>query len=249
MIGKIPVFHEDTDLDDISREYIANQAKGSPRISRRAWGARYGLNYSRRRGSRSHVLCEMGDSAGRLQGNYKYIAPCSSSLTTVLVIEQEQQIYFAPKEPLFGAEFAAKFKTSGVFELDEAAKCLALGRSTAAVFHLMRLLEIGIRATSHCLQIPDPIKPAERNWAIILKRIWEDGIEKVATPTDRMAGDGHLFEALHASLDAVKNPWRDGSMRVESKYTDDEAEHILVATRGFMKRLASRMDESGLPLA
>ena len=38
-------------------------------------------------------------------------------------------------------------------------------------------------------------------------------------------------------------------MHVESKYTDDEAEHILMAVRGFMKKLASRCDEEGNPKA
>jgi hypothetical protein len=162
----------------------------------------------------------------------------------------QENALFAPKEPLFGGDFAEKFKTNGAFELDEAAKCRALSRPTAAVFHLMRILELGINALAASLGIPDPIKPAERNWAIILKKIKEDGIEqKWPTAADRMAGDGLLFESLHASLDAVKNPWRNEAMHVSGKYTDDEAKHIFVAVEGFMKKLSARMDESGLPLA
>jgi hypothetical protein len=172
------------------------------------------------------------------------------SLKTVVVLQPQESRLFSPKEPLFGADFAAKFKTGGEFELDEAAKCRALGRPTAAVFHLMRILEIGISALSSCLGIPDPVKPAERNWAIILKRIKEDGIEKKwPTAATRMSGDGLLFESLYASLDAVKNPWRNETMHVSSKYTDDEAKHIFVAVEGFMKRLGSRMDENGNPKA
>ncbi|MGA9008747.1 MAG: hypothetical protein WB495_18165, partial [Xanthobacteraceae bacterium] len=169
------------------------------------------------------------------------------SLISVLIIEQKWQRYFVPDEPLFGADFAAKFKTIGAYELDEAAKCLALGRSTASAFHLMRLLEIGIRAMARCLKIPDPLKPAERNWAIILKHIWDGTEKKWPTTAARMAGDGALFESLYASLDAVKNPWRNETIHVEKKYTDDEAEHIFVAVKGFMKLLASRMDENGDP--
>lgn len=172
------------------------------------------------------------------------------SLKIVLVLQSQEANYFAPKAPLFGQNFAEKFKVNGAFELDEAAKCLALSRSTAAVFHLMRILEIGIGAMSACLGIPDPIKPAERNWAIILKRIKEDGIEKKwPTAANRMSGDGLLFEALCASLDAVKNPWRNETMHVSGKYTDDEAKHIFVAVEGFMKKLSARMDESGGPKA
>jgi hypothetical protein len=38
-------------------------------------------------------------------------------------------------------------------------------------------------------------------------------------------------------------------MRLETKYTPDEAEHIFSAVKGFCKKLASRIDEEGLPLA
>jgi hypothetical protein len=170
------------------------------------------------------------------------------SLQTLLVLEAKEQSYFTPKEPHFGMEVASKFQAAA-FEVDEAAKCLALGRSTASTFHLMRVLEIGIRAVARSLQIPNPTKPAEKNWAIILKAVWV-GIEaKWPTAAHRMTGDGQIFEALYASLDAVKNPWRNATMHVENKYTNGEAEHVFMAVRGFMKKLASRMDENGLPLA
>jgi hypothetical protein len=172
------------------------------------------------------------------------------SLKVLLVLQPQEANYFSPKAPLFGQHFADRFKTEGAFELDEAAKCLALSRPTATVFHLMRILEIGIGALSACLGIANPVKPAERNWAIILRRIKEDGIEKKwPTGADRMLGDGLLFESLHASLDAVKNPWRNETMHVSGKYTEDEARHIFVAVEGFMKKLSARMDESGVPSA
>jgi hypothetical protein len=172
------------------------------------------------------------------------------SLKTVLVLQPQDTLYFAPKNPLFGADFASKFTTAGIFELDEAAKCLSLGRPTAAVFHLMRILEIGIKALADCLGIPDPVRPAERNWGFILKSIKENGLDKKwPKASDRLGGDGLLFEGLHASLDAIKNPWRNETMHVASKYTDDEAKHIFVAVEGFMKKLAARMDEKGLPSA
>jgi hypothetical protein len=165
-----------------------------------------------------------------------------------LSLTAEDKKYFEPKSPLFGQDFAEKYKTDGLFEVDEAAKCRALGRPTASVFHLMRVMEVGIRAVARCLDIPDPIKPAERNWGVILRTI-KEGIErKWPNAADRMRGDGALFEDIHASLDAVKNPWRNPTMHVEKKYTDDEAEHIFVAVKGFMMKLASRMDEDGLPL-
>lgn len=171
------------------------------------------------------------------------------SLVTVFVLEESKAGLFDPSEPLFGPEVAARFATEAVFEIDEAAKCLALSRPTASVFHLMRTMEVAIRAIARCLQIPDPVRPAERNWALILKTI-KNGVDaKWPTAATRMAGDGAFFEEVLASLEAVRNPWRNATMHVEKKYTDDEAEHIFVAVKGFMKKLASRCDEHGEPNA
>lgn len=38
-------------------------------------------------------------------------------------------------------------------------------------------------------------------------------------------------------------------MHVENKYTQDEAEHIFIAIRGFMKNIISRIDQDGTPFA
>jgi hypothetical protein len=171
------------------------------------------------------------------------------SLVDLLVLRGETAKYFDPSSPLFGADFAQKFNSAGTYELEEAGKCLALDRATASVFHLMRIMEIGIRALAKSLQIPDPLKPVEKNWGVILERVWEGIEKKWPNAAARMTGDGALFEALYASLDAVKNPWRNGTMHVERKYTEEEAKHVFDAVRGFMMRLAERIDEKGLPNA
>ena len=173
------------------------------------------------------------------------------SLSEVYALEPREQAYFSPQEPLFGREFAKKFQTAGVYELDEAAKCLALGRPTAAVFHLMRLMEVGIKAVGHCLNIPPPAKDSERNWGRILEKIKTEMDRRNTTrpPDWTIPNEKELFAETYASLNSVRVAWRNTTMHVENKYTDDEAEHIFVAVKGFMKKLASRMDEDGKPLA
>ena len=156
-----------------------------------------------------------------------------------------------PEEALFGEDVESSYP-SAAFEIEEAGKCLGLGRDTAAVFHLMRVMEIGLRTVAKCLAIPDPIKEAERNWGVVLRKI-KDELDERGKPKSPRAWktleDKALFGDLYASLDAVKVAWRNSTMHVEGKYTFDEAEHIFVATRGFMKKLALRCDESGAPLA
>jgi hypothetical protein len=84
------------------------------------------------------------------------------SLVSLFVLPKKQEEYFDPKLPLFGPDFVSKFP-SAAYELDEAGKCLALERPTAAAFHLMRIMEIGILSVARCLNVPDPTKPAQRN--------------------------------------------------------------------------------------
>ncbi len=167
-----------------------------------------------------------------------------------LEMPTDKQKFYSSGSALFGGEDVANKFPSAAFEIDEAGKCIALDRHTACVFHLMRIMELGIRAMASCLGIPDPVKPAERNWGIILRKIRDDGIQKKwPTAADRMAGDGAVLESLQASLDAVKSPWRDTTMHVEKKYTGEEAQHIFDAVRGFMMNLASRCDANGEPKA
>jgi hypothetical protein len=154
---------------------------------------------------------------------------------------RENAEYFEPKEPLFGVDFQNKFPTNGIFELDEAGKCLALSRETAAVFHLMRLMEIGIRATAKSLGIPDPIKPSDWNWYQILKRMKDENDQRSAGKTKRwtVPGDREFFESAYASLDAVRVAWRNPTMHIENKYTFDEADNMLVASCSTAQRMGN----------
>jgi hypothetical protein len=133
--------------------------------------------------------------------------------------------------------------------VDEGGKCCALSRDTAAIFHLMRAMEIAIRACAKCLAIADSLKPSERNWGDILRHVKEKIDQKNAAKNWTNLSDREFFESAYASLDAVRVAWRNTTMHVENKYNPDEALHIFGAVQGFMKKIASRMDEQGLPLA
>lgn len=145
---------------------------------------------------------------------------------------------------LLGQPTADRF-TSAWFDAEEAAKCLCLQRPTASVFHCMRIVEIGIRALSARLGIPDPVKPAERNWGVILRTIKEK-IDTTFPANKRLPGsEGAFLEAILATLDAIKNPWRNEVMHVEGVYTDAEARFILFNTVNFIQKLARGFDEDG----
>ncbi|KRC79087.1 hypothetical protein [Sphingomonas sp. Root241] len=162
----------------------------------------------------------------------------------LFVVRPEQLSLLGTAVELLGEPTASRF-TSLWFDCEEAAKCVLVLRPTAAVFHAMRMLEIGIRAFATRLGIPDPVKPAERNWGVFLRSI------KLKIDTDFPAskrlpgGEGAFLEALYATLDAVKNPWRNEVMHVEGVYTDAEAGFIVLCTLKFIQKMATSFDEHG----
>ncbi len=134
---------------------------------------------------------------------------------------------------------------STIFEFDEGAKCIALGRDTAGVFHMMRVLEIGLRALARYLGIEDPIKPASKNWAAMLKLIKDEADVKWQPSKSAKIKERIMFDNIYATLDAVRNPWRNSTMHVETIYTPHEAGHIFNCTHFFMQKLADLCDENG----
>lgn len=168
-------------------------------------------------------------------------------LVRLFVLPPQTARYLLNGEDLLGPTIADRFP-SVIFEMEEAAKCLAVQRSTASAFHAMRALEVPIRAIAAFLDIPDPTKPAERNWGVVLKTI-NDALDAKYPARARMPGSvGSKLEGLYASLDAIKNPWRNATMHAENVYQPHEADHILQCVNMFMLKVADVMDEQGNPI-
>ena len=74
-------------------------------------------------------------------------------LQTVLMIPFNRQEYYKHPLPLFGKEVHDAFPTAA-FDIDEAGKCLAVGRATACVFHLQRAVEVGLKVLAVSLGQP-----------------------------------------------------------------------------------------------
>jgi hypothetical protein len=136
---------------------------------------------------------------------------------------------FYSEKALFGTEVEARFPDA-IFDIEEAGKCLALARATATVCHLMRVVEVGVRELAKTLSATIG---TDRPWGAILNDV-DDAIEalrKAGNPVDDLV-------AVSASLHAVKTAWRNPAMHSKAKYTEEEAEDIFLASRGFTRRLA-----------
>lgn len=74
---------------------------------------------------------------------------------SMIALMTEETVFLQSADSLIEIEgFSIAYPRTS-FEVEESAKCIALGRHTAAVFHAMRMLELGIKALSKRLAIED----------------------------------------------------------------------------------------------
>lgn len=136
--------------------------------------------------------------------------------------------YLEQKQPLFGQEVGDKFPLAAE-DISEAGKCLAFGRGTATVFHLMRVMECAVQRLSQKLSIPN----TDREWGKLLSDIGK-AIEAMPKGAER-----NKWSESHTHLYHVKQAWRNETMHPKQTYTPDEAKAIFEAVRVFMRDLAT----------
>jgi hypothetical protein len=146
----------------------------------------------------------------------------------VLVMGTKHAHYLNNEDPPFGHRVEDVFPTSSE-EISEAAKCLALQRPTAVVFHLMRAMELAVQRMAQLLGRDNP---ESKVWGFILSDI-DAEIQKMPKGADRDA-----WSACHTHLYHVKQAWRNDTMHPKTTYTEAQAEVVFDAVKSFMTHLA-----------
>jgi len=135
----------------------------------------------------------------------------------------------------FGAEVYRRFPKA-TEDIAEAAKCLALQRPTAAVFHLMRVMELALRALAMKLKVS--IDPEVESWNKITDHA-NKAVNNLAARTAAEQKRKAKFGAALAHLNSVRIAWRNEVMHPKQSYTRDEAYVIYIAVQAFMNDLAA----------
>jgi HEPN domain-containing protein len=143
---------------------------------------------------------------------------------------------FYGDDPHFGQDVANKF-SKATSDIQEGAKCLALGRTTASVFHLMRVMEFAVQYLGRRLNI-DLVN--EKNWHNILDEV-DKAIKGLPTKTSRQKGIRNRFAEASAHLRMVKDAWRNDVMHPKETYTEEEAERVFRNVKDFMIHLATKL--------
>jgi hypothetical protein len=119
-------------------------------------------------------------------------------------------------------------------DVDEAGKCLACGRFTASVFHLMRVMELALQQMATALGASVGEKDA---WLTILKDRLEPAINALPESTPAERERKKQFQQSRAHLHAVRLAWRNDTMHPKATYTQDEAIVLVEHVRTFTSHL------------
>ena len=148
--------------------------------------------------------------------------------------------YYEPEGPPFGQLVADNFPSAS-FDIVEACKCHALQRSTACVFHLMRVLEIGLKGFAGRFAI----SADHTNWHNIIEGI-EKSVRNIGSDPSRTSDwkeQQEFFSQAASHFMTFKDAWRNYTAHARGKYTDEEAEVIMINVRMFMQKLATQLHE------
>ncbi|KKK72588.1 hypothetical protein LCGC14_2902370 [marine sediment metagenome] len=159
------------------------------------------------------------------------------------LIDELNGIYLFAMEPrektlyentqAFGPEVAATFP-GAIVDIEEAAKCLAFDRATACVFHLMRVLEVGLQGLAKDLGLPK----VDRNWQALLNNV-RGVINKLPLTTQAEKDYQSDRQEVVVHLQAVKDAWRNDVMHPRDHYDLSQALDIFNHTRPLMQKLAA----------
>jgi hypothetical protein len=175
------------------------------------------------------------DSLGIIRGRITH----ELAIPRFFHVPREKLKYYEQKDTAensikaFGPAVDKRFGRRASRDIDEAGKCYALGRNTACVFHLMRIIEVGLESLQKRLKVTSK----SPNWNIIIRDI--------QTEVDKRVGKNPTWKKPHqfysdvlAQLRNIKDAWRNPVMHVISWHDEESAANIYAFTKAFMQRMA-----------
>jgi hypothetical protein len=153
-----------------------------------------------------------------------------------LFVPPESTKYLPVDAPPFGETVQSNFPEMAA-DIEDACWCLSVGRSTAAVYHLMRVMERGIERMAKRLKVPkDQVE--DKTWGQILNAI-NDAIRKLSDRDSKEKRRKEKCAEASVHLNSVKIAWRNPTMHSRRRYTEEEAEAIFDNVKTFTSFLAT----------
>jgi hypothetical protein len=150
---------------------------------------------------------------------------------SALMIPEAQRGYF--DAPTKGWEQPIERFPRLADHIEEASKCLALGRNTACVYHSMAIVQEALEALGRRLSVP--LDPYSDTWNGLLSKV-ENAIKakQGSTPKKSWKKVEPFYAELVSDLRAIKNAWRNPTMHFRRTYNDEQAGKIYARVQDFM---------------
>ena len=157
----------------------------------------------------------------------------------LMVLVPNLKAEYCDKKDAFGEAVGKAFSSSDE-DMKEAGNCYALGLNTACVFHLMRVLEKGLRAMAESLTIAWRLE----DWGRIIERM-EPVIAAIdkQEKTPQKISDQQFYGEAAIQFRYFKNAWRNHVMHANVRYDAEAALRIMEHVCAFMQRLSERLSE------
>jgi hypothetical protein len=158
---------------------------------------------------------------------------------TLLHVPRLRAEYYNKKDA-FGERVAIAF-SSAESDIEDAGNCYALDLNAACVFHLMRVLERGLRALAADVGLP--FKPD--SWGGIIDDI-EKKVQSLQSKQDKTPNKKarlHFYSQCIPEFRHFKDAWRNYVMHVAEPCDAEKAESVMGHVRDFMQRLSENISE------
>lgn len=131
--------------------------------------------------------------------------------------------------PIF-ANFPYSFR-----EFQCAGRCYAYDECTAAVFHLMRVIDSGLRLVYESLgEVYDA-----RNWDGIAKKIEREMVKKHQEKSEEWRKKEPFYSGILTDIRSIGRAHRNPALHdIERNYSDPDAKYLIDVTKAFMCHLA-----------
>jgi len=151
-----------------------------------------------------------------------------------------RETYYSGRD-LLSEETLDKFP-SAKWDMEEAGKCFATERFTAAVHHLMRVAEYGLISFAEYCKVDNKDRA---NWNRALSEI-EKAIREKNHPnyiTNMTKEDEQYYTEAAAWLRNIKTAWRNPVSHIPTVYDEPKALELFGAIKNLMNHLSKRFKE------
>jgi hypothetical protein len=156
--------------------------------------------------------------------------------------DQELDKPFFGNEPVFGEKIDNAFPAARI-DIKNAGTCLALNLNDATIFHLMRVVEVGLRDLAKKLKVKVPKTPIEyATWEKVLEHM-EIEISKMKQLSKGKKKSEALafYRGCMGEFHGFKDVWRNNIMHTRKNFNEHDAMSAFIRVRAFMQRLAENL--------